>query len=94
MAWAEESMQMYHFRDKKKNEVDIILEQNDGQLIGIEVKASSTIRSNDFKGLTTFADLVGDKLKYGLVFYTGSRLLPFGRGEKPFYAVPLSVLWT
>ena len=93
IAWAEESMQMYHFRDNRKNEVDIILEQNDGRLIGIEVKASGTIRGNDFKGLHTFADLVGDKLKYGLVFYTGSRLLPFGSGDQPFYAVPLSMLW-
>lgn len=93
MGWAEESMNMYHFRDKRKNEVDIILEQADGRLIGIEVKASSTIRENDFKGLNKFAELVGDHLKYGLIFYTGSRLLPFSSGATPYYAVPLSLLW-
>jgi len=57
MAWAEETMNLYHFRDGKKNEVDIILEQTDGQLIGIEVKASSTVRESDFKGLNKFAEL-------------------------------------
>ena len=93
MAWAEEFMNIYHFRDKRKNEVDIILEQDDGRLIGIEVKASSTIRESDFKGLKKFAELVGDRLKYGLVFYTGSRLLPFGSGGKPYFAVPLSMFW-
>ncbi len=93
MAWAEETMNMYHFRDKRKNEVDIVLEQEDNRLIGIEVKASSTIRNNDFKGLKKFAELVGDQFKYGLVFYTGSRLLPFSDGNKPYFAVPLSVLW-
>ncbi len=45
------------------------------------------------KGLKKFSELVGDQFKYGLVFYTGSRLLPFSDGNKPFYAVPLSMLW-
>ena len=91
--WAEESMNISHFRDGKKNEVDIILEQADGLMIGIEVKASNTVRESDFKGLRKLAELVGERLKYGLVFYTGSRLLPFSSGEKPYYAIPLSVLW-
>lgn len=94
LAWAEETMNIYHFRDGKKNEVDIILEQADGYLIGIEVKASSTVRDSDFKGLRKFAHWVGERFKYGLVFYTGSRLLPFSNGETPYYAIPLSVLWS
>jgi predicted AAA+ superfamily ATPase len=94
MGWAEESMNLYHFRDKKKNEVDIILEQADGQLIGIEVKASSTVRASDFKGMSVFKALVGDKMKHGLVLYTGTRLLPFSVNGSTFYAVPLSILWT
>jgi predicted AAA+ superfamily ATPase len=84
MAWADETMNIYHFRDVKKNEVDIVLEQADGNLIGIEVKASSTVRASDFKGLKKFAQLVGDRLKYGLIFYTGARLLPFSNGDKPY----------
>jgi predicted AAA+ superfamily ATPase len=93
LAWAEETMNIYHFRDGQKNEVDIILEQADGYLIGIEVKASSTVRESDFKGLRKFAEWVGERFKYGLVFYTGSRLLPFSSEEKRYYAIPLSVLW-
>jgi len=93
LAWSEETMNIYHFRDKRKNEVDIVLEQEDNRLIGIEVKASSTIRSTDFKGLQKFAELTGNHFKCGLVFYTGSRLLPFGDGSKPYYAVPLALLW-
>ncbi len=93
MAWSSETMNIYHFRDKRKNVVDIVLEQDDNRLIGIEVKASATIRQRDFKGLKTFADLTGDQFKFGLVLYTGSRFLPFYDGSKPFFAVPLSVLW-
>ncbi len=93
MAWADETINIYHFLDKRKNEVDIVLEQENNHLIGIEVKASSTIRNNDFKGLKKFAELVGNQFRYGLVFYTGSRLLPFSDGNKPYFAVPLSMLW-
>jgi predicted AAA+ superfamily ATPase len=77
LGWAEEAMNIYHFRDRQQNEVDLILEQADGHLIGIEVKASSTVRDSDFNGLRKLSELVGKRLKYGLVFYTGSRLLPF-----------------
>lgn len=93
ITWADEAMKVYHFRDKKKNEVDIVLEQDNGYLIGIEVKASSTIREGDFKGLKQLAELAGDQFKYGLVFYTGSRFLPFSSGGKQYFAVPLSILW-
>ncbi len=93
MTWAEESMSLYHFRDKRKNEVDIVLEQSDGRLIGIEVKASNSIRQNDFKGLKKFGGLIKDQFKYGLVFYTGSRFLPFRDSENLYFAVPLSILF-
>jgi predicted AAA+ superfamily ATPase len=94
LAWAEDTVNIYHFRDGKKNEVDLILEQADGHLMGIEIKASSTVRDSDFKGLRKLAEWVGRQLKYGLIFYTGARLLPFGHQEKPFYAIPLSLLWS
>lgn len=94
MGWSEESMKLYHFRDKNKNEVDIILEQSNGDVIGIEVKASSTVGKNDFKGINKFAELVGDRLKSAFVFYTGSRVLPFKIGERTYHAIPLSTLWT
>ena len=93
MAWAEEPVQVYHFRDKRKNEVDIVLEQSDSRIIGIEVKASSTIREQDFKGLHKLGELVGEQFKYGIIFYTGSRFLPFAHGERSYFAVPLSLFW-
>ena len=93
MTWAEESVKLYHFRDKRKNEVDIVLEQSDGRLIGIEVKASNTVQQNDFKGLRKFEGLTKDQFKYGLVFYTGERFLPFGDDDNLYFAVPLSILF-
>ena len=93
MAWADEPMKIYHFRDKRKNEVDIVLKQDDGRIIGIEVKASSTVRKNDFNGLKKLAEFTGNSFKYGIILYTGTRVLPFGDKDEPFFAVPLSMLW-
>ena len=34
-----------HYRDKDKTEVDFVLERSPGILVGIEVKASATVKS-------------------------------------------------
>lgn len=49
----EERILFSHYRDKDQAEVDIVLEW-DGRVTGVEVKASSTVTSNDFKALRKF----------------------------------------
>ncbi|CAA6813769.1 MAG: ATPase component BioM of energizing module of biotin ECF transporter, partial [uncultured Thiotrichaceae bacterium] len=93
LTWANEEVRIYHFRDKQKNEVDLVLECDGGRLIGIEVKASASVSESDFRGLAKFADFVGDRLESGLVFYGGARVLSFLVAGRRFYAVPFSVLF-
>ena len=93
MGWSQQTMNIYHYRDKQKNEVDIVLEQSDGRLNALEIKASATVSESDFKGMSKFADFVGPVFKSGFVLYTGSTVLPFRIGDRTFYALPLSVLW-
>lgn len=80
----------YHFRDQEMREVDIVLERDDGNIAGIEVKASATVRSSDFKGLLTLADVCGDRFAFGAVLYDGKDVVPFGNR---LAAVPISSLW-
>lgn len=80
----------YHFRDQQMREVDIVLERDDGMIVGIEVKASATVKSGDFAGLRTLAEACKDRFAYGVVLYDSKDLVPFG--EK-MAAVPLSALW-
>lgn len=61
-----------------------------GRVIGIEIKASSTVRPDDFRGLRHLADRLGEDFVAGLVFYTGAQTLPFGPRLR---AVPASALW-
>ena len=39
--WSSDRYTFSHFRDKERNEVDIVIEAGDGRIVGIEVKASA-----------------------------------------------------
>jgi hypothetical protein len=80
----------YHFRDQQMHEVDIALERDDGTIVGIEVKASATVKSSDFAGLRTLAEACRERFAYGVVLYDSNDLVPFG---DRLAAAPLSSLW-
>lgn len=88
--WFPETGGLYHFRDKDQNEVDVVVEDLAGQLVGIEVKASATVRREDFRGLKKLALAGGEDFRLGVVLYDGDRVLPFGEG---LFAAPISALW-
>jgi len=88
--WGEEEVRLYHFRDKRKREVDIVLERPDGRIVGVEVKASATLRRRDFDGLAALAEFAGNAFERGVLVYTGSQTLPFHRGPLRLHALPLA----
>lgn len=90
-AWTDRPVQLFHYRDKQQREVDVIIERHDGDIIGIEVKASATPRAADFKGLSHLRDHLGSRFKAGVVLHTGADTLPFG---DRLAAVPVSGLWS
>jgi len=90
LTWSHELADLYHYRDHNKVEVDAILENRQRQVIGIEIKASSTVRTDDFNGLRRLADKLGDDFLAGLVLYSGRTTLPFG---SKFRAIPISAIW-
>lgn len=59
-------------------------------MVGVEVKAGATIRSEDLAGLRNLANHIGDRFVAGIVLYTGQQALPFGDKLR---AVPLDALW-
>lgn len=81
----------YHFRDQRMHEVDIVLERDDGMIVGIEVKASATVSTADFSGLKMLAETCQDKFAFGTVLYDSSEIVPFG---ERLAAVPISCLWS
>jgi hypothetical protein len=82
---------IYHYRTNAGTEVDILLEAPDGRIVGVEVKASSTVRSSDFRGLRALAEATGDSFHRGIILYTGDEVVPFG---ERLAAVPVQGLWS
>lgn len=90
-SWSERRLSFSHYRTKDRDEVDVVIEDRRGRIVGIEVKASATVKSDDFKGLRQLQQAVGDRFVRGLVLHDHDRVTPFG--EK-LQAAPLSVLWS
>jgi predicted AAA+ superfamily ATPase len=81
---------LLYYRDANQLEVDVVIENVQGELIAVEVKASATVRHGDFKGLRKFAQLAGPALKMGVLLYDGEITMPMGEG---IWAAPISSLW-
>lgn len=88
--WSAVQPQIFHFRTQTGQEVDAVLEDASGRLVGIESKASATVTSDDFKGLRHLSEVTGSRFARGIVLYTGNRVIPFGAN---LHALPVSSLW-
>jgi len=91
LGWAERSASLFHFRTRDGIEVDIVVEDDDRNVAGVEVKASSSVNASDFKGLKFLQARLGDRFAHGVVLYTGDKALPFG---DRLTALPIQALWS
>jgi len=80
-----------HYRDAAGREVDAVLEQRDGTIVGIEVKASATVVPADTRGLRALRTATGDRFVRGIVLYSGDSVVPLG---DRLVAMPISALWS
>ena len=72
-------------------EVDVVLEREDGRIVGIECKARDTVTADDFRGLAALRDLTGDQFSQGIVLHTGRRgSINFG---ERLMSLPVAALW-
>jgi predicted AAA+ superfamily ATPase len=90
LTWSDERARLHHYRTKDNLEVDIVLETPDGRVVGVEVKAGATVRTEDLSGLRHLANHTGDRFVAGFVLYTGQQTLPFGSKIR---ALPMDALW-
>ncbi|MEX1300771.1 MAG: DUF4143 domain-containing protein [Desulfotignum sp.] len=87
---ADDDYQIGYYRDHDRQEVDDVLENAGGSVVGVEVKAAATVKKNDLKGIRRSAKAVGERWLSGIILYDGDMTLPIGR---KIWAVPLSTLW-
>jgi len=89
-SWQQDDLRFFHFRDKDKDEVDVVIERGARGIAGVEVKAGATVRGKDFRGLQKLQRAAGDRFAAGAVLYDGETTSPFG---DRLFAVPIRTLW-
>ena len=91
-ARTKEDVNLYHFRDNRRHEVDIVLERDNGRITGIEVRASASVKTQDFRGPAKLAAFAGPLFAGGVLFYAGEDILPFSVAGHRFYALPMDLI--
>lgn len=88
--WSERRYALSYYRDKSQREVDFVIENAQGAVVGVEVKSAATVSGSDFAGLRHLASLTANRFGAGLILYDGELTLPFG---PKLWAIPISTLW-
>ena len=90
LAYSQKQLTLWHYRTQSNIEVDFILENRRGKLTAIEVKASHTVGSKDFKGLRHLKETEPEYFQRDILLYSGREVVPF---DADLFAVPLSMWW-
>jgi predicted AAA+ superfamily ATPase len=88
--WSKLQPAIHHFRTHNGDEVDLVLEDRAGRIVGIEIKASASINANHFKGLRALAQAAGKRFVRGIVLHSGNTAIPFAAN---LLALPAAEIW-
>lgn len=88
--WSTRRFDLFHYRDRDGDEVDLVVEFDDGSVIGIEVKSAISFTAKQFRGLSRLRDRLGDRFLAGIVLNTGTTGY---RYADRLYGAPVSALW-
>lgn len=88
-SWYDNKLSIFHYRDRDRHEVDIVIEKSGSGIVAIEVKTGATVKEADFRGIRKLRQHA-DNFIAGVVLYDGEWARSFGEN---LYALPISVLW-
>ena len=88
--WGETAASLFHFRTHGGQEVDLVIEDARGRVVGVEVKASATVTAADLAGLRALAEAAGKSFVQGIVLHLGRDAAQLGPG---LTALPVESLW-
>ena len=89
LEWAGGADGLFHWRDRRRHEVDLVIER-DGRFCAIEVKRAREVPRNARDGIDAFRERYPRQFERGLVLYAGRQSLPL---DDDTWAVPISTLW-
>ncbi len=91
LSWWDAPVSIGHFRTASGDEVDLVLERDDGQVVAFEIKAGTRVHGEDLRGLRALRSRLGNRLETAIVLYTGAHAYTHEDGT---VALPLDTLWT
>ena len=91
VSWMDGVSAVGHWRTHDGAEVDLVIERDDGSVIGIEVKAGTRVARKDLAGLRVIRDTLGDAFSAGVALHTGARSYP---ADDRIHVLPIDRLWT
>ena len=91
VSWTEEIAGYGHWRTRDDLEVDLVMETEDGSVIGFEVKAAARVAGSDFAGVRRLRELLCDAFLAGVALYTGTRSYTH---EDRLHVMPIDRLWS
>jgi predicted AAA+ superfamily ATPase len=90
LSWLDEPVTCGHWRTHDGDEVDLVIEFDDGGVLAFEVKANERVLSADLRGLRKLRGALGDRFIAGAVFNTGPRSYTI---EDRLHVLPVDRLW-
>jgi predicted AAA+ superfamily ATPase len=91
LSWMETPAQPGHWRTHDGDEVDLVLERDDGAIAAAEVKAGERVRDADFRSLRKLREAFGARFLGGVVMHLGRHAYT---GDDRLHAVPVARLWS
>lgn len=91
LSWLDEPMTMGHWRTHDGDEVDVVVEFDDGRVLGFEIKAGERITGSDFRGLRKLREALGPRFIAGVAFSLGPRSYSY---EGRLHVMPVDRLWS
>jgi predicted AAA+ superfamily ATPase len=91
VSWWDAPVTVGHFRTAAAEEVDLILERDDGGVIAFEIKAGTRVDGGDLAGIRALRARLGANLVAAVVLYTGQLAYTHNDGTT---VLPLDALWT
>lgn len=90
-SWLDGIANVSHWRTKDNDEVDVVIERDDGRVIAFEVKTGTNIPSKDLAPMVKLRNELGDRFLSGTILYTGGlSYTPHNR----IHVLPLDRLWS
>ncbi len=91
ISWLDTVVGIGHWRTHDGDEVDVVIEADDGRIVALEIKAGTRVRSADLRSMARLRDKLGTRFAAGVALYTGERSYAV---DDRLYVLPIERLWT